>query len=104
MTHEEYEEKVRKMVNDYCAPGIEKFKEAETLQFIFNGLIEDAKKQYQVGNVGAADFFANGAKAFRNAALSIFMAHPDYNEMQVLAMLAPSKEIKSMCEQISEIE
>lgn len=104
MTEKEYKEKVRKMVYDHCAPGIEKFKKAETLQYIFNGIIEDAKREFSTGNSQRAKFLVDAAKAFRNAALTIFMGHPEYDELKVLSILAPSEDVKLMCEQFSEID
>lgn len=102
MTEQEYKEKVRKMVEDYCAPGIEKFNNAKMLQDIFNGLIADAKKRLALGDIKNAKFFVDGAKCFRETALSIFMAHPDYDEWRVMAELAPTKDIKLVCEYYSE--
>lgn len=91
------------MVYDHCAPGIEKFKNAESLQNIFNAIIEDAKRELAAGSSQRAKFLVDAAKAFRNAALTIFMAHPEYDEMKVLAILAPSEAIRSMCNHYSKI-
>lgn len=92
------------MVYDYCAPGIEKFSESQFLKFIFNGIIDDAKREFATGNTQRAKYLVDAAKAFRKAALTIFMAHPEYDELKVLSKLAPSEEVKLMCEQFSEID
>lgn len=97
MTVQEKEEKVRKIVVDYCTPGIKKFENSQILPAVFEGLKDEARKQLIKGDMMGANYYMGAAKTFRKAALMLFMQHPEYNEIQVLETLAPSKEVKELC-------
>ncbi len=104
MTVQEKEERVRKIVVNFCTPGIKKFENSQIMPAVFEGLKDEARKQLIKGDMKGANYYMGAAKTFRKAALMLFMQHPEYSETQVLETLAPSKEIKDLCKFYSEFE
>lgn len=88
-------EKIYEAVKRRVQPGIDKFNNSVLIRGIYEGMIGDAKKIFPT-NRERAITWVNAMKAFRDAALWIWMANPDFDEFQVLEKLLPNGELNKI--------
>lgn len=96
MNNEEIKKQVFEQLKQCCQSGIKKFNESKLLQDVYEGLTDEANNLHEAGDNKRYEEMLCGAKAFRSAAFLMFIAHPEYDELQVFEALAPSKEVRDM--------
>lgn len=92
-------EKLYEAVKKRVQLGIDKFYNATVIRDVFDKGIEEAKAAFPK-NRKTAEKWVNAMKAFRDAALIIWMQNPDYDEFQVLEKLMPNGELAKIIYEI----